>query len=271
LRFFQEISVTNARTVRTAREKAAEMRAEAARKEARRRSALIAAVVAVVLAVAVGVTVLVRQAQHQTAVAGAQAPSGTPQNIGGNFGIPTGPASTSDGKPRVVIEMYEDFQCPICKEFEAADGAALKSWQQAGIVRLVYHPVAFLDRASTTNYSTRALEAAVSVQSSSPSSFQAFHDLLYANQPAEGSAGLPDSRLADLAAQAGADRATVAADLSSQRFKAWTVQATDAFSQKYAGTPTVLVDGKQQQALDLTSLRAAVAAAASAKGLPAPK
>jgi protein-disulfide isomerase len=263
--------VTNARTVKSTREKAAELRAEAARKEARRRSILVAVVVAVVLVIAVGVTVVVRQAQHNTAVAAAQAPSGTPRNVGGNFGIATGPATTSAGKPRVVIDMYEDFQCPICKEFEATDGATLKSWQQAGIVQLVYHPVAFLDRASTTNYSTRALEAAASVQNSSPGSFQAFHDLLYANQPAEGSAGLPDSQLEDLAAQAGANRATVASDLTSQRFKAWTVQATDAFSQKYTGTPTVLVDGKQQQSLDAASLKAAVTAAATAKGLPAPK
>jgi protein-disulfide isomerase len=262
--------VTNARTVKSAREKAAEMRAEAARKEARRRSLLVAAVVAVVLVVVVGVTVVVRQAQHDKAVAAAQAPSGTPRNIGAAFGIATGPATTSTGKPRVVIDMYEDFQCPICKEFEATDGAALKSWQQAGIAQLVYHPVAFLDRASSTNYSTRALEAAASVQDSSPGSFQAFHDLLYANQPAEGTAGLPDSQLEDLAAQAGATRATVASDLSSERFKAWTVQATDAFSQKYTGTPTVLIDGKQQQSLDAASLKAAVAKAATAKGLPAP-
>ena len=262
--------MTSARTVKSTREKAAELRAEAARSHARRRSILIAVVVAIVLVIAVGVTVVVRQAQHDKAVAAAQAPSGVPANIGGNFGIPTGPATTSAGKPRVVLEMYEDFQCPICKEFEATDGPTLKSWQQAGIVQLVYHPVAFLDRASSTNYSTRALEAAASVQDSSPSSFQAFHDLLYANQPAEGSAGLPDSTLEDLAAQAGADRATVASDLSSQRFKAWTVQATDAFSQKYTGTPTVLVDGKQQQSLDVASLKAAVAAAAAEKGLPTP-
>jgi protein-disulfide isomerase len=262
--------VTNARTVKSTREKAAEIRAEAARQEARRRSILIAVVVAVVLVVAVGVTVVVRQAQHDKAVAAAHAPSGTPANVGGNFAIPTGPATTSAGKPRVVVEMYEDFQCPICEEFEATDAATLKSWQQAGIVQLVYHPVAFLDRASTTNYSTRALQAAASVQDSAPGSFQAFHDLLYANQPAEGSAGLPDSTLEDLAAQAGANRATVASDLSSQRFKGWTVQATDAFSQKYTGTPTVLVDGRQQQSLDPASLRAAVAAAAAAKGLPSP-
>ena len=167
--------------------------------------------------------------------------------------------------------MYEDFQCPNCREFEAADGAALKSWQQAGIVQLVYHPVAFLDRASSTNYSTRALMAAAAVVDSSPTSYQAFHDLLYTNQPAEGSAGLPDSQLADLAAQAGANRATVAADLSSQRFKGWTVQMTDAFSQKYTGTPTVLIDGKQIQSVDPAALKDAVAVAAAAKGLPAPR
>src|SRR5204863_10129589 len=107
------------------------------------------------------------------------------------------------GKKRVVVDMYEDFQCPNCRDFEAADGATLKTWQQAGIVRLVYHPVAFLDQASSTHYSTRALDAAASVEDSSPDAFQAFHDLLYANQPAEGGAGLPDSTLARLAAQAG--------------------------------------------------------------------
>jgi protein-disulfide isomerase len=264
--------VTNARTVKSAREqKAAELRAAAARKEARRRSLLIAIVVAVVLVVAVGVTVIVRQAQHEKAVAGALTASGTPRNVGANFGIATSPATTSAGKPRVVIDMYEDFQCPICRQFEATDAAQLKSWEQAGIVQLVYHPVAFLDRESSTNYSTRALMSAAAVQDSSPSAFQAFHDLLYTNQPAEGSAGLPDSQLEDLAAQAGANRAAVASALSSQQFKAWTVQATDAFSQKYTGTPTVLIDGKQQNDLNQASLKSAVAAAASAKGLPAPK
>ena len=263
--------MTNARTVKSTREKAAQLRAEAARREARRRTLWVSLSVAVVLLLVVGVTVVIRQAQHNQAVASAGAPSGTPRNLTTDGGIATGPATTSAGKPRVVVTMYEDFQCPICREFEAANGAALKAWQQAGIVQLVYHPVAFLDRSSSTNYSTRAMIAAGSVVDSSPSAFPAFHGLLYTNQPAEGTAGLPDSQLADLAAQAGANRSTVAADLSSQRFKGWTVQATDAFSQKYSGTPTVLIDGKQLQSVDPAALTSAVAAAAAAKGLPAPR
>ena len=62
--------MTNARTVKSAREKkAAELRAQAARKEARRRTLLVSVVVAVVVLLAVGITVVVRQAQHDTAVA----------------------------------------------------------------------------------------------------------------------------------------------------------------------------------------------------------
>ena len=57
--------MTNARTVRSTRDKAAELRAEAARKEARRRSTLIAVVVAVVLVVVVGATVVVVGAAPQ--------------------------------------------------------------------------------------------------------------------------------------------------------------------------------------------------------------
>ena len=64
--------------------------------------------------------------------------------------------------------------------------------------------MAFLDRASTTNYSSRALDAAAAVVDTAPGSFQAFHDLLYANQPEEGSAGLTDAQLLDYAVQAGA-------------------------------------------------------------------
>ena len=216
--------------------------------------------------VAVGVTVIVRQAQHERAVAAAPHRPGRRRTSESNFGIATGPATTTGGKPRVVVDMYEDFQCPHLPAFESTDGATLKAWQQQGIVQLVYHPVAFLDQASSTDYSTRALMAAASVQDSSPTAFQAFHDLLYANQPAEGSAGLPDSQLADLAAQAGATRCTSPRTWARSGSRPGTVQATDAFSRKYTGTPTGPRRGDPAEGARRGGLKKAVAAAAAAKG-----
>jgi protein-disulfide isomerase len=273
-----ETSVTNARTVKSEREKkAAELRAQAARREARRRTLLVSVVVAVIVLLVVGITVIVRQAQHDKALATASAPGGVPANLQSDGGIVSVTGTPPAGKTPVTVELWEDFQCPACRAFESANDAQLEAWAKQGVVKLVYKPVAFLDQASTTDYSTRALIAAAAVVDSDPAAFTAFHDLLYTNQPEEGSAGLTDTQLADLAVQAGAPRDVVASALSSQQFKGWTVQRTDEFTKKFTGTPTVLVDGKEVKAdgsqtiISAATLRAAVAAAAKAHGLPAPK
>jgi protein-disulfide isomerase len=269
--------VTNARTVRNTREKAAQLRAEATRRETRRRNIWISIVVAVVLVIAVAVTVVVRQAQHDQAVATASAPGGVPAHVLSDGGILGVAGPTPAGKTPVTVTMWEDFQCPACRAFEAGNHTQLEAWAKQGVVRLVYQPVAFLDRASTTNYSTRALIAAGAVENADPSAFQAFHDLLYTHQPEEGGTGLTDAQLVDLAVQAGAPRDAVAKALSAQQYKGWTVQRTEAFSTKYTSTPAVLVNGKEVTSTDPTyvisssGLKSTVAAAAAANGLPAPQ
>ena len=91
--------------------------------------------------------------------------------------------------------------------------------------------VAFLDRSSTTNYSSRALNAAMAVLSTAgPDAFMKFHTIAYANQPAEGSAGVPDSTLIDWAVQAGADEAQVTPLINGNVYHQWVVNATDQMS-----------------------------------------
>ena len=263
--------MTNQHTARSTREKAAQLRAEAARVEARRRTTIVTVLVAVVVAALVGGVALVRSLSHQRAVAAASSPSGVPHNLLADGGIASDLSiSPAAGAKRVRVDLYEDFQCPVCRAFEAANGQTLKSWQKAGTIWVVYHPVAFLDRASTTNYSSRAANAAAAVVDTAPSSFQGFHDLLYANQPAEGSAGLTNQQLIDYAVQAGAPRAAVTTMVQGDTYSAWVVQQTDVFSQKFTGTPTIVIDGTQLQGLDRASLTAALTQAAHAKGLRPP-
>ena len=264
--------MTNARTAHSTREKAAQLRAEAQRAEARRRTIIVSSVV-VVLVVAIAAAVgIVRSAQHDQAVAAAAAPSGTPRNLLPDGGIAGVSGTTTAAKTPVTVEMWEDFQCPACRQFEADNSAQLQSWAKQGIVKLVYKPVAFLDRASTTNYSSRALDTAAAVVDTAPGSFQAFHDLLYANQPEEGSAGLTDAQLLEYAVQAGAPRDAVAAAQANNRFGGWVLQRTELFSQKYTSTPTILVDGTALPAGIPTAqqMRDVVTKAAAAKGLPTP-
>ena len=225
--------MTNARTAKSTREKAAELRAEAERAQLRRRrSTIVVATVAALLGVVVvgGVVVqLVRTARTHTS-------GSAPQNL------TDGAILVGRIKAPVTVTLYEDFQCPVCKQFEAESGKTLAGFVANGTVKIMYRPIAFLDQQSTTHYSTRALDAAGAVVDLAPTKFQAFHDLLFANQPPEGSAGLTDARLAELAGQAGAPADQVAAALKAKRFAGWAASTTEVANMNGVNsTPTVKV------------------------------
>jgi protein-disulfide isomerase len=159
----------------------------------------------------------------------------------------------------VKVVIYEDFQCPICRDFEQQSGPTLRSLVDAGTVQVAYRPIAILDRFSSTRYSTRSLSSVGCVVDARPAAFVAYHDLLFANQPPENSAGLPDARLAALAKQAGAD---VSGCVTARRYEGWAFRVTEQASKDgVTGTPTVLVDGTPLEDRTPGGLRSAVAAA----------
>ncbi|QXG75260.1 DsbA family protein [Modestobacter sp. L9-4] len=240
---------------RIAERRAAEAAAQAAA-ERRRRTVVGAVAAAVVLVVALVAVVLVQT--HRTSTpAAAASPPGTTDGYAFAVGSADAP---------VTVDVYEDFQCPICAQLEATSGATFASLVDAGTVQLRYHGMAFLDRASTTEYSTRALNAAAVVAESGADAYRSFHDLLFANQPAEGSAGLTDDQLVDYAARAGASGPDVEAGIRGLRYGDWVEAATDqASTDGVNGTPTVFVDGTQLDNSKLTpeGITAAVQAAAA--------
>jgi len=168
--------------------------------------------------------------------------SGTPQNLTGTYNVVVGKSSAP-----TTIKMYEDLQCPICKAFEAATGEQTRAAIDAGRVKVDYHMVAFLDRSSSTNYSSRALNAAMAVLSTAgPDAFMRFRTIAFDNQPAEGSAGVPDSTLIEWAVQSGADEDKVTPLINENTYHQWVVNATDQMSKdNVTGTPTVFVNGKE--------------------------
>ena len=212
------------------------MQAQQAAAERRRRAWWIAGIVAVVIAVAVGVTVAVQSGRTESASGPA------PAGVTAHDGILRG----KDSAP-VSVVVYEDFQCPVCRAFEQNVGSTITTYVDNGTVQIEYRPIAFLDRASTTNYSSRALAtAACALNDGGLAVFDKLHDLLFANQPAEGSAGLTDTQLADLAAQAGADKAAVEKCQAAGTYDGWVNRVTDQASKDgINGTPTYFVDGKK--------------------------
>ncbi|NUS40470.1 MAG: thioredoxin domain-containing protein [Terrabacter sp.] len=174
-------------------------------------------------------------------------------------GIPVGAdnaaGTTNDDAP--VIDVYLDYMCPVCGQFEQTNAGDIDEMVAGGDATVVYHPVSILDRLSAgTDYSTRAASAAAYVADKAPEAFPAFHAALFTNQPAENTEGLSDEQLASYAEEAGAsaDVATAIEDgTARQTFGQYVHSATQEATSDEAlqnpqsgsfGTPTVLVDGE---------------------------
>ncbi len=222
----------------TAERAAAAMR-EQQRKERARSFVIIGAVVAV-LAVIGGLTwFAISRGDSTGAAVGA---SGTPGNTDG-YAVVVG-----DADAPVTMKFYEDPQCPICQEFESTVGDQVAAGIEAGKVKVEYHVVSFLDRASKNNYSSRAANALYAVaDTAGPDAFKKMHDLLYQNQPAEGSAGPEDDQLITWAVEAGADESKVSGLITDDTYGQFVQNATDQMSKDGVnGTPGIFVDGKFQ-------------------------
>lgn len=215
--------------------KVAEMRRAQQAAERRRRTLIVSAIVVSAIVVVVGVFVLV-QTRNSAPTVAARDVQGSTAGYGFIVGQADAPAS---------MVVYEDFQCPSCKTFEDTDAAVLKEKVADGTLKVEYRPIAFLDRMSSTSYSTRSLNAAACVRDGSTiSTWTKFHDLLFQNQPAEGTAGLSDDTLVTYAKQAGAASSLVASCITDQTFKDWAASATEAANKSgVSATPTVRLDG----------------------------
>lgn len=151
----------------------------------------------------------------------------------------------------VTVDIYEDFLCPICSRFESNYSGDLAKAVEAGKIQVKYHPVAILDRATKpAGYSTRAANAALCAAEAGK--FPAYHDKLFADQPAEGSAGFTNTELIAKGQEVAAGDKFAQCVNSGKHSKS--VDAATNAADKDAslrpagkegfGTPTVLVNGK---------------------------
>ncbi|GIG35433.1 DsbA family protein [Cellulomonas pakistanensis] len=173
-------------------------------------------------------------------------------------GIPVsaeGVGAVDDAVTRV--DVYLDYMCPACGAFEESNGDNLISLASEGEATVVYHPVSILNRFSNgTGYSTRAAAAAALVAQDAPEQFAAFNQQLFAGQPDEGTNGLTNEEIAQIARDAGVAGA-VADDIADgtalDQFGQWVTSATNEVTANEAlfnaqsgsfGTPTITIDGE---------------------------
>ena len=255
----KQSKATEQANMRRASERAAAIRAQQERKERRTRALLVSSAVVAVLILVVAVVAAV-QASRDTTGQAATPPAGVVDRYSVQMGSSSAPAK---------VTIYEDFMCPYCGDFERVSEQKLKQYAATGKAQVSYHVVSFLDRSSTTDYSTRAANAlAVVLDTAGPGVALRFHNLLYAHQPQEGTAGLSDQQLVGLAVQAGAKSKAVTGPIKDLKFEQWVVNSTNAWSKRgYNSTPTVTVNGKKvafSSAADLmTNVDAAIQKAQS--------
>jgi protein-disulfide isomerase len=209
--------------------------------------------VAVVLAVAVivgGVVLLTQRGSTDVAATYPTTASG---------------AVVTAGNGPVVVDVYEDYLCPACERFEQRYGNEMTQALNDGKITVRYHQIAILDsRTDPPGYSTRAANAALC---SVPAGiFPAYHKELFAQQPAEGSAGLSNDQLVAIGTGLGA-QGDFASCVTSGRNAAAVAAETEAAASNPAlqsngsfGTPTVAIGGTKIDISDPNWLQDAISA-----------
>lgn len=176
-------------------------------------------------------------------------------------GTPTPPAAypvTVDGavvvagQPTapVTLDVYEDYLCPYCERLENRSGGDIATALNEGKVKVNYHALNILDDRSTPpGYSTLAANAALCAVPAGI--WPAYHERLFAQQPAEGGPGLTAAQLTQMGAELGAGPgfgACVEANAQAPAITAATEAAVanpGLQTDGQFGTPTVAVGGRK--------------------------
>ncbi|WP_045732823.1 DsbA family protein [Pseudarthrobacter chlorophenolicus] len=286
-----EVRKSKAERTAEAREKARQIREAQLKKDKRNKLLIGWGIVAAVVAILVVVGLVVTTSIKQNTPIADQGPVPANGNANGgvtlvaNTGVKSTDSATVDmakvpakpdtqpnpvvapgaeaeaGQP-VKVVAYIDFICPVCKRFEDTYNEALTGLRNEGKISLEYRPLGFLDRQSSTNYSSRAANAAACVADKAPEKYAEYVDLLFANQPAEGSAGLSDDKLKSLASGIGADINSCVDDKTFRPYVKYSTQLASNIG--ITGTPTIFVDGKQWDGS--SDLNAEIQTAIAAKG-----
>jgi protein-disulfide isomerase len=229
---------------REAQERLAAERAAQAAADRRRSLLLGGATVAIIAAIAAAVGIAFVNQQNAAKDVG-QPPANTvpSEDALSAYGAITGTADFADASIP-VLDIYEDFQCPACEQFEAAVGDSItKELGESGDFRVVYHPMQFLDANLGNDSSARAANA--SGCAADDGKFLEYHDVIYANQPEREGTGFTDEDLIRFGGQVGLTGPEFESCVRDQTFAKWAKNGVQRSSDDrgVTSTPSFFVNG----------------------------
>ena len=228
-----------------ARQRAALAKVEAEYRYARNRRMTVYGSTFGIVLLAVVLAIVVNQAMVPSAppLAPTAAVSDTTGGVASAdaMAIPIGEASAP-----VKLTVYEDFRCSACDSYEKSYESAYKALVKAGTVELLIHPVDLIDNVDGGSGSLNAGNAAACAQNAGK--FEDYHDVLYANQPAESDDEFASaSTLISYAKQvSGLDTSSFEACVNSGKYDSWIKQNYRDLEQidgNSTATPTLLANG----------------------------
>lgn len=143
-------------------------------------------------------------------------------------------------RARRRLVVFEDPQCPYCREFEERSGDLLRREVAAGAVAVEYRIRSFLG-----DESVRAANALALAAGAGAGRFDELRREMFANQPPEQSGGYTTGDLLELGGRVGLTSPDYVAGVREGRYETWVREVDGVFEeQDPRGTPFALLDGR---------------------------
>lgn len=142
---------------------------------------------------------------------------------------------SGDAERRMVV--FEDPQCPYCRQFEEASGELLRTARHEGALAVEYRMRCFLGVESVRADNALALAA-------EEDRFDELRSQLFSAQPPEGSGGFTPSDLLSLGRRVGLSSPRYVSGVEEARYEGWVRAVEESFqAQDPQGTPAAWLDG----------------------------
>jgi protein-disulfide isomerase len=156
--------------------------------------------------------------------------------------------AAGDPNAKIRIDVYEDFQCPSCKQYsEEVEPLIMKNEVASGKVYYVYHHFPIIDRATWNDANKESHQAAnASMCAADQNRFWDYHDMLFANWTGENVGDFTDKRLVTFAQALNLDMTKFNACFTANTFRdKIDADIASGTALNVSGTPSVFVNNKE--------------------------
>ena len=145
------------------------------------------------------------------------------------------------------IDIWEDFQCPVCRNFEAINAKQIKEWIDTKKATVVFHPLSFIGAINPYETNESALMANAAACAADEGKFLQYHEALYVNMAtSENSGKWNPITLVELGDKLGISSEEFKGCVNNGKYQDWVRNvANDGSEKNVNATPTVFLNGKE--------------------------